>query len=440
MSAEMLDRFQDTCSDAGLHVGPALRELVEPGLADPHLGFVVADNIEAGIKIIERGGADSLPIASLPAALGNLSLLAAATGDRYRATTPQVLDPQSDAWQQHVDNGRNGRIVPLSREHALTRAEARGQVMRADHTLGLAGRDVQFLLSALNYGTVFNAKTMANAARTLATPPEVAASLKDLEAMPHLVVSNWALAQITQHLYEQTARQPSGALHIVDMCAGTGATSAATINRLGLAQANGHDLDSSHLSLTAIEGTPEFYQQLNEDFLVQASDQLAALGLTTKKFDNKFQPGSARIIESDVTSTIEGLDFANLGHGDVIVGLANYGIHRLPSAQDEVIIKAFAQAENAILAFGDLWENGSIVNRYFNLMNNGILNAGNVGLRERQRKHDFMTATVAQDYHPTYIDRALRTRLKSELSNDGFVSIAVKGQRAIDLIVASKIV
>lgn len=439
---EVSEAFHQACADRGLPVTPVLLERTTAAAGDEHYGFVMQDNLGAATNLLERGG-DPLPLEEVPAAMGTLATLLSASGEEYRR---YHKTPAPNTWAKHVARVRAGKIALLPPTFWMTPWRGRLQAERANRALDVATTGVEHVLAALNYELYFRPETMAGAARTLARSPEIVATSKELEAMPHLSVANWTLGQTVQHVFEGMARQPKGKLEVVDMCSGTGATLAAITNRLSIASGQGYSLGPDRLAILGFEATPAFFEQLGADFLPNAQDQLQTLGITERtlvpaeEFDHTAQPGEMTLVEGDVVKEVEKVDFSGLSAEDMVVATANYGFHRLSARRKSAVIKNLATAPNSVICIGDLRQNGSAVNRgYFNLANNGPLNAGNINLETHMQRHGYRTYTIGvEGFDPAFIEPALRARLASELENDGFVTIAVKGQKAFDLIFASR--
>lgn len=438
---EAAEAFNAASVDAGLEVSPNVVTSTHRALADQHYGFIMEDNLRAATELI-NSGADQLPIDELPLAMHTLATLLGASGEDYRDCS---VTPSSSIWETHINNVREGRIQLLPFSFWMSALSGRRQAQRADEALDTASTGVEHLLAALNYQIYFKPQTMAGAARTLSRSPEIVATSEELEAMPHLSVTNWTIGQTAQHVYEQLARQPHGSLRIIDMCSGTGATLAAITNRLAIAQNGGTTLDGSRIGIVGFEATPAFYEQLGADYLASADGQLKALGINTSnmvsgdRFSNHANTGEITVVEGDVVKEIEKLDFSDMTQQDVVLGTVNYGFHRLSTGRKLAIMRSLAKAPNSIICIGDLRQNGSAVNRgYFNLANNGPLNAGNINLEDILKANGYHTYTIGVDgFEPSFVDEALRTRLASELTNDGFVTIAVRGEKAHNLVFAT---
>lgn len=435
---EVAESFYQASTEAGLKLTPKVIEHTTAAISDEHYGFIMEDNLRAATDLVENGDT-ILPVEEVPAAMGTLAVLLTDSGEHYRWWHPRL--PAESTWTRHTRNVRNGKIALLPPTFWMKPEVSKAQAQRANKALNGATTGVEHVLAALNYQLYFQPKTMAGAARTLAQDPEIVATSEELEAMPHLSVTNWTIGQTVQHVYEGMAHSPKGRLQVIDMCSGTGATLAAITNRLSIAQDNGYELGEDRLGLLGIEATPAFFEQLGADYLPNAETQLQKLGVaksalvTAEQFDNHTQTGEITLVEGDVVKEVEKLDFSDLSDDDVVVATANYGFHRLSSSRKAAIMQSLAEAPNSIICVGDLRQNGSVVNRgYFNLANNGPLNAGNINLEADLRRHGYQTYTVGADgFEPQFVEPVLRDRLAHELNNDGFVTIAVKGQKAFDL-------
>jgi hypothetical protein len=441
MSGVLSEAFYDASHDAGIPVDSDLIARVERGLDDPHYGFIMGDNLQMANTLL-REGSQSLPIEEIPAAMGALAWLLSESGADYRKRG-QAPNPNGDDWTGHMANVRAGEIKPLPEEFWMTATRGKRQVRRADETLNAAAPGVEQVLAVLNYSLYFRPDTMAGAARTLAKGPEEIATSQELEAMPHLSVANWVIGQTAQHLYEEISESREGGLHILDLCSGTGATLAAITDRLSMAQDLRHGMDG-RLSVTGFEATPAFYNALVRDYFLGAKPKLEALGIGRAEmmslagFHNQMRSGEINLVEGDVVEGISKLDLSDISADDVVLATANYGLHRIPSFRKAQMISKLAEVENSVIVVGDLRRNGSKVNRgYFNLANNGPLNTGNVGLEEELEKHGYTARIIGREwFKPPYVDDVLRDRLHHELENDGFVTIAVKGPKAQELLSA----
>lgn len=438
-SPDIVQEYLDMSSDAGFRIDHLASSIIERTVTDEHFGFVFQDNLVAATRLIKEGG-NHLPLEDLPVAMGSLAILLRVSGHSYRS---QSLLPDDNTWNEHVQAVREGRIELLQDQAWwMTPRRSRAQAQRADKELGRVGRGVEQILAALNYEIYFRPQTMAGHARILAESPEIAATEKGLAEMPHLSVTNWSIGQGVQHVYEQMAQQSRGNLYLLDMCSGTAATLAASVNRLSVAQSDGVDMGDNRLGVLGFEATPAFFEQMRVDFLPTAQPKLDKLGVKktdltdTDHFHHQPRTGEITLVEGDVVEAIEGLDFSEISPDDVVVATANYGFHRLPAARKVEIMKSLSRAENSIMLVGDLRQNGSAVNRgYFNLANNGPLNAGNIDLEMHMRLRGYEARTVGvKGFEPNYVAPILRSRLAQELHNDGFVTIAAKGQRAAELV------
>jgi len=444
--------FAEACAGAGLLHDPEkipYQERVAGALAGPYYGFVMRDNLSAATKLVQAGES-RLPIHSLPHAMGSLALLLGESEADYTDSGFPV--PDKETWEAHIGNVRQGQVVLLPEAFWTTEAFGRQQVERANAVFGSGqhGDDEQILvdeerlLAALNYQLYFKPDTMAGAARVLSESPEIAASSEEVGGMPHLSVSNWTIGEVAQHVYEQMSQQPRGTLHIVDVGSESGATLSAIVNRLGVAQSGGMALGAGRLSLAGLETTPVFFDQLRDDFLPAAEAQLKSLDIPDSRFvplrefyrDPSLEGGTLSVVEGDAVQAIEAMDMSQLGPEDVVMLTANYSFHRLPARRKLRALLKLAEAPNSILAIGDLRRNGSVVNRgYFNLSNNGPLNAGNLGLESYMAKSGYSVHTVGvNNPGPAYIHQPLRERLANELENDAFVAVAHQGKKAAQLL------
>ncbi|HEX5744297.1 MAG TPA: hypothetical protein VFX84_02490 [Candidatus Saccharimonadales bacterium] len=437
------EAFHDACTDAGLQVfGNDYGQILDAA-EGPHFGFIMRDNLGAATELIHENR-DDLPVEeTLPAMVGLAWLLERAGLEYYDRGWGTAPKPDSAEWRRHVENVRAGRIETVAPQFWMTAEAGRNQVTRADRHLNGENPGVEPILAALNYSLYFKPGTMAGAARTLSRSPEEVAAVEELEAMPHLTVSNWAIGETVQHVYEaMAARSDAGRLHIIDMCSGTGATPAAIVNRLGVAQERGHGLDGDRLGIMSFETTPVFYDQLRTDYLPGARPHLEGLGVKEFEtarladFHNQPRTGTISLVAGDIVEGIVKLDMSEVTKDDVLVATANYGFHRLPSQRKDEIVQKLSAAENSVIVVGDLRQNGSAVNRgYFNMSNNGPLNTGNLWLEDMLGMAGYVTRTIGHEgYEPDFVDAALRDRLHEQLDDDGFVTIAVKGPKANELL------
>jgi hypothetical protein len=435
---ELGDAFAEACHDAGFAPHDPVRTGVEMTLRDPHFGYVMEDNLRAATKVVQGRRADE----AMPIAMGTLAHLLGLAGENYRRHDQL---PSYEMWEEHVENVRDGQVeISLLPRFWSTPEDGQAQVGAADHFLSLYPQPrVQQQLAEINYQLYFNRQTMAGADKTLDITPDAAAAVASVEGMPHLTVANWALGQLAQRVYERMSRNGRGNLHIVDMGSGTGATMAAIMNRLHVAQERGSELAPERLSVTGIETAPAFFRELLTKFPLGTLALRSELGLdsvrgTVGTSDLLAQPetGLVRLVKGDIGETIEAMDFAGLPPHDVVLAIGNYALHCIPASTKDRMIGKLAQAPNLILGIGDLTSNSSVINRgYFNLSNNGPLNAGNIGLQYRLAHAGFLTSTVGyMGYRPDYIDESLTERLAKELTNDGFVTVATHGRRAEELL------
>ncbi|MCL2451507.1 hypothetical protein FWD20_01345 [Candidatus Saccharibacteria bacterium] len=289
--------------------------------------------------------------------------------------------------------------------------------------------DVAGVLADSNYSIYFNRKTMADIGITLdTTPAEI--NLDEFESMPHLVATNWAIAEMAQYICEQAATE-GRRVHLLDLCSGSGSTLAAAT-----AAIHGSDRELSLQSVTGIDVTTPLYEQLAKDFPSRAGDKLTSLGIGTEQLvtegDINFQPGQLQLLNTDVVGAIKELDDKAIGSGDVVIVTANYGLHRIPLIQKRQIFTKLASIPNVVVLIGDLRQNCSEINRcHFNLANNGPLNTGNIYLGRTMGKLGFEQRRIlgrARDgFDPSYVQDNLRENLKKKLPDDGFVLAATNG-------------
>ncbi len=437
-TSESLRAFTETAHDAGIATDKTQQALITYALRDIHLGFVMEDNLATAGDLI-RNRSTPLPVDVLPEALTDLAVCLSNTGSMYREQTYPVDEA---TWDNHVTNVREGNVVLIpSRRLWTTVRLGKLQVEHADQILTDAQPGVEEMLAVLNYETYFRGNTMAGPAKQLVTTPEEAAQSKDVAGMPHLVATNWAIAQTVQHIFEQFSAERTGKMHLVDMCSGTGATLAAIFNRMDIAHAKGLGVEPERLSAIGIEATPSFIEQMEIEFMPLARQWFKNLGFKSAEIaelgGEPILPKSSefQLIEGDVVKAFERLDLSDVSREDVVVATVNYGWHRIPLKKKREILDKLVVADNVILIVGDLRKNGSNVNRgYFNLSNNGPLNAGNIGLEEAMHAHNFITGTVGRDYKPGFIYPVLRAKLEKDLHDDGFLTVAVRGPKALDLI------
>jgi hypothetical protein len=440
MSSLVIEQLTETAGGAGVTFRDKQLRQIDESLTDPHFGEFARDAIGEAMGILDDE-CTTLRHGQVPAALGAIAYLLVESGRAYRATSTV---PDDETWRTHIHNVTSGNIALLPNENWMTVEQGKNQVQRADRVLASVSSDAERIMAAINYA-YFKPGTMAGAARTLAASPEEIANKTELEAMPHLTVANWVLAQVTQRLFEQMSQRPEGRMHIVDMCSGTGATLAAITNRLGIASLKGYGLGSERLGITGYEASPAFFDQLANSFYPSVQPQLRGLGINSAvlapqvELSDELHSGTIQLAEGDVVGGVKSLDFSKMGKNDLLVGTANYGFHRLASRDKRLIASRLAKAKNSVIIVGDLRQNGSAVNRgYFNLGMNGPLNAGNLWLESALEAEQYRTVTLGKNtFAPGFVDKPLMNRLGKLLNDDGFVTIAFKGQLAGELLFKS---
>ncbi|HSX46154.1 MAG TPA: hypothetical protein VLG27_04100 [Candidatus Saccharimonadia bacterium] len=425
-----LDLFVQSYATKDL--SPNIIRRAQGAVADPHFGPIMADNLATANHLL-REGTPGLNLDVLPAAVGNLATLLISTSVYY-VNSSRAPASDSETWQKHLKNVGDGKIELLPKENWMLTDDALDQVERADRLFRNARRGVQALLAAINYER-FTDETMADAKRILATSPEGAAESQGLEAMPHLTVSNWAIAQINRHIYNRMSEQPRGELHIIEPGPGTGATSAAVTKTLAMAE--GH-LGRNRLSMLGIEATPSFSENLRKNFFPLVNGYLHLLGLDIPEMKvateegQQVEPGTFRIVQGDLVDEILKLDFSELGPEDVVVFNANYVMHRIPSNHKKWIWDKLATAPNCIILMGDLDKNASDFNLgYYNESTNGPLNTGNNGQTRSLEEAGFNVARLGS-YRSIdrYVHPALVNRARLLVVKDGTTRIAFRGQKA----------
>ncbi|MDO8553710.1 MAG: hypothetical protein Q7S22_02795 [Candidatus Micrarchaeota archaeon] len=416
---ETLQYLQDTAPQ-----NPDVRHELEAGLATRVYGPYLGRMLDYGAGRIMDG---TLSHNSVISALVIAAKLYQAADQDY-ATQENTLTDEELAT--HQTNVLNGDIVPVSEEQAVSYGNSVAQVERADNVFYDQPDEVQAALAEINYGAFFGPQTMASAARTLdrrGVNKLVSTPKEDMEAMPHLTVSNWAIGQTLAGIYRNVSRLiRSPRIRVIDIGSGQGATLAAITNSLSSEEVDNKPV----LSITGVEVTKGFYDDLSN--FTETDQGASSLGLRPVRYRPEdgtsiSEPGTITTINADAVQALKNLD--TLGDpNQLTVITANYSLHRLGRRKKMEILDFISQTPNVIFLIGDLAQNTSEVNRrYFNLGVNGPLNAGNLYLRELFESFGFDVARLDTE-RPDSLDPRLAKRLASDDKlKDGHLWIAHRG-------------
>ena len=410
-----------------IHLDPDIRREIKDGLDTPTYSPYLAEMLRYTIEGVQNG---ILKSELVEPALGNAARLFVLADWDYRKGQKPL---SGEALARHQANVLAGKIELVSPEAATTDEQGIRQVETADSFLSNQG--IQATLTAINYGAFFRPQTMASATRTLdrrAIDKLLAIVDSTQEAMPHLSVSNWAIGQTVAGIYRYVAELPFGRLRIFDIGSGHGATIAATTSSI-------HNSDGINrrpeLSITGLETTPEFYQELTG--FVRRDEGIAALNL---KPVEDVGESELEISRFSALTTVRGdalnsLQRSNLSSGvedsDITVITANYSWHRFSGHAKAAIMRMFHPLPNTIFIIGDLAQNTSVINRrYFNLGVNGPLNCGNRHLSHQFGNFGYEVVDLDRE-RPSALDPRLTKRISYDNThNDGHLWIAYWGRLA----------
>lgn len=417
-----------------IHLDPDVRRYLNQGIATRVYGPFLEAMIEIGVDKIKDGSFDPDSIETA---------LCTAAGCYYWADKDyagQGCVLTDEQLTRHQANVLNGTIELVPAEATVSDEASIRQVKTADDSLSHNRSEVQAVLAALNYGIFFRPQTMASATRTLDRRQidDLLTSLGSTqEAMPHLTVSNWGIGQTFAGVYSYAARS-NGKLRIrhFDIGSGHGATLAAIINCVS----NLEDIDNRPgLAMTALEATPEFYQELVQ--FTNRPEGVASIGLESVSHSRQVgiqisEFGALTTVRADAVTALKNMDHSFFSREDEITIItANYSWHRLNSSQKFQILKLFYQAPNPIFIIGDLAQNTSVINkRYFNLGANGPLNCGNRNLKNMFGNWGYYYAQVdLEKEKPASLDpRIARRLLQDHRGNDGHLWVAHRGRFTAD--------
>ncbi len=371
-------------------------------------------------------------------ALGIAASLFSYADAGYRGSNPNALSGQ--ALVDHQTNVLSGKIVLVPNEARVPDEESIRQVKTANDFLARQPHAIQAELAAINYGAFFRPQTMAGATRTLdrqAIDELLETASTSHEAMPHLSVSNWAIGQTVAGVYENLSKseQPKK-LRIVDIGSGHGATIVAITNSIH----NIGDVNSRpELAITALEPTPEFFEELVN--FAKNSDTVSSLGLKSiNQETNSGAPisefGSLTMVHGDAASELLNSDIGNWeNNNEITIITGNYSWHRLGTGKKAELMKLFSKLPNVIFLIGDLENNTSDINeRYFNDAVNGPLNPGNLFLNEQFSKWGYFMIDIAKQ-RPRAMDPRIARRLTHDHKyNDGHFYIARWGKDTYDVL------
>jgi len=396
-------------------------------------GVYMEPMIKAGLRHVSDGsiGKDDVTLA-----LQATADLFAASGKDYetqRDKTGQPIHLEGVALSVHQRNVLNGDIVLVPAENELNEKNRLVQLQRSDATFSNLPPGIQAVIAELNYEAFFRPATMAGGERTRdrGERERLLTSLgKDQEAMPHLTLTNWAIADVVKGVAEFAA-QTNKKVRVVDTGSGPGGTLSAITSRLADAEALPKDL-----AVSGIETTQGFYDQL-DDFI--AGDQVIRdLGLDVNPIAKNdglpvSEPGYLTIVKADTLSGLKRLHEQGFSDDEVVVITGNYSWHRLTTEVKKEIMELYKDAPNVIFAIGDFANHGNpVAKQYFCLGANGPLNVGNLDLENKFRESGYSIVELESE-KPQALDQRFNDQIVADDRNpdsDGHLWIAHRGDLA----------
>jgi hypothetical protein len=334
--------------------------------------------------------------------------------------------PEIEKLQKSVTSDSDD-IHQIAPKFAMSVAEGAAQVIMANKLFSdqrYAGTQQE--LARRNYGLFWGEKILASAAAIQQTPLAEIVSELSPERMPHLMRTNYAIANMVVDL----SMRHDGPVHIRDQGSGFGATLAAITKELA-DHASAVNLDN--LSMVGIETTPPYVAALQQ-FGHHAVSKLAEAG-GRFRFTTEANPaatsetGTVSMIDGDILETV--MQLPQSGSEALDVWTANYVWHRLPDIIKARLIRRAAQSENVVMLVGDLAQNASQVNRHhYNFTNNGPLNCGNIDLRTLFLGNGFGLIESGVNRLPAAINSDLAQAITDGRRDDSHLWIAYKGPKA----------
>ncbi|HYF96786.1 MAG TPA: hypothetical protein VD947_01970, partial [Patescibacteria group bacterium] len=339
------DALEFLAAETGLAYNSPEGAIMARGIeAEVYQPFLSAMTVHAAERVKEGEFDVQSTVNALVIAAG----LYADADEDYRSNPDRL---QGEALKSHQGNVLDGTIQRVNPINATTFQQGRLQVIRATERLAGQPSEEQSVLAALNYGTVFDPKTMATAQETLERQEidellETVAGEYD-EAMPHLTISNWAIGQIVAGIYDRASissaefRRPR--VRVFDMGAGSGATLAAIISSINALQERDRGVE---LAISPIETTPELYEQL--DSFIKNNPMIQDIGLHAVSRSEK---GKASISQFGVLTAVksdaveEMCRFYVPFNNDVNVVVANYSWHRISKDKKGQLMERFADTD-----------------------------------------------------------------------------------------------
>ncbi len=466
LKSEVLDRYADLVlsrvpSELVLtyraNVAQALNTVLYGGIVTNYLEKAIAE-AEASPELI-AAGINVLAINAVRSELGfagdqqtcveNIAMIRESGGkvddESEMAGCPLVdvlhFEPFLRAHAQLKERIARGEIGLMSWAFVFDIYTSAAQVIVADRLFGELPVEVQRLMSSWNYGS-FNAKTMRTGAALLSDP-----NLGNLtawterglqEGMPHLTLSNMGIGALLSKL--MGTMEAEERLNIINMGAGTGATSAAlAMGMEDAVQNRGFQPGAVPISLTDIEGSPSFFEVLR-DFAPALTEKLGkseiALPVSVhgEKNEEKIsvEAEGYNLLYGDILTVLKSLEFQKVDENTITVVTANYVWHRLPTVVKRELISYIAEKfPNSMFMIADLVQNGSAVNRgYYNFRDNGLLNCGNIGLKELLEEQGYLVVPM-DDYTGEASLGELGKRLGQGATSDSIFYVAVRGPKML---------
>lgn len=433
--AEAVARFTGWLTESGIAVPRDFGRRLDAGISHDIFGPVVASNVEHSRVIKVEPELAYNAANTLMRLTARSEVMYRQDREQARGTAPGEAYSSCEFKDARLDLHHNlatGNPVKIPERFAMTAGEGLRQVKAADATLTEAGTEVSRVLANGNYSLYFSNATMLSGAEIPSTSLDDVIESRSEAQMPHLTRSNYIIGQLARHF----AAQRQGRLTIIDTGSGTGPTLATIVAGIGEVS------DFTGISINSVESNPDFYGVL-EDFAIEAMAKIQGLNHDYGFAKGMEAFGSSEDLFSlahlDIAELAAGLDVLPSGRQDVAVVTANYVWHRLTSGlKNRLVERVDNRTNNSIFLIGDLMQNGSEINRrYFNLGNNGPLNAGNLELRQIFEDNGYTVIKLGLDEAPAGLHPKLLEAVIADADNDGHFWIAYKGDEAQRVLAAA---